>query len=104
MAVDVVYKHSSVTRTYTVDFATMLSGDSTITAASTVTAVNSASTSTPTLIGTVTVSSMTLAAVIQAGTDGEDYRVLFTGVGTTTGRIETFVLEVRVRNVLTGAV
>lgn len=101
---DVLYKHSSVTRSYPVDFTALLSGDTTITVGSTVTAINSAGAAVTAVIGTVSQSGMILTAVLQAGTDGEDYRITFSGIGTTTGKTETFMLEMRVRNYLTGAV
>lgn len=104
MADDVLLKNPIAERTYTVDFTALLPGDTTITALSTVTATSSDGTAVTSVIGTVSQSGMELSAVIKAGTAGEDYTITFKGIGTTTGRIETFILEMRARTSLSGAV
>lgn len=101
---DVVFKNSVAERTYTVDFTDLLPSDTTITAASAVTAVDTTGAAVTSVLGTESESGMVLTVVLKAGTDGEDYTITFKGIGTTTGRIETFMLEMRVRNTLSGVV
>ena len=47
---------------------------------------------------------MVLKADIQAGTNGQDYKVIFKGVGTTSGKAVERVIEVRVRDTVIGGV
>ena len=83
------------------DFTDDLPGDASITGA--VTAVNSAGTADSTVVGTVSVSGMSVRAVVQAGTNGEDYLFDFKATGATTAQIALKQLEVRVRSKVTGA-
>lgn len=83
------------------DFTDDLPGDTSITGA--VTAVDSAGVAAPSVVGTVSVSGMIVKAVVQAGTNGEDYLLDFKATGVTTGQIAIKQLEVRVRSKVTGA-
>lgn len=70
---------------------------------STVTAVDSSGTAAASVVGTVTVSGMTLSAILQAGTNGEDYLVTFKAIGNTTAEVAVKQVEMRVRTKITGA-
>lgn len=83
------------------DFTDDLPGDTSITAA--VTAVNSAGTADATVVGTVDVSGMIVRAIVQAGTNGQDYLFDFKATGVTTAQVAIKQLEVRVRSKVTGA-
>lgn len=83
------------------DFTDDLPGDTSVTGA--VTAVDSAGTSAPSVVGAVSVSGMSVKAVVQGGTDGEDYLLDFKATGVTTAQVVVKQLEVRVRSKLTGA-
>lgn len=83
------------------DFTDDLPGDTSITGA--VTAVDSSGTSAASVVGTVSVSGMVVRAVMQAGTNGEDYLVDFKATGVTTAQIAVKQLEMRVRSKVTGA-
>lgn len=87
------------------DFTDELPGDAALNSGtSTVTAVDADGTSaTSTVVGTVSVSGMSLRAVLQAGTNGQDYIVTFKAVGNTTSRAAIKQLEMRVRSKLTGS-
>jgi len=98
MADEVIYKHVNAESKHTVDFTDELPDDSSISGASTVTAVDSGDTAASSVVGTVSQSGMSLSAILQAGTDGEDYLVTFTGRGTTTSRDAIKTVEMRVRN------
>lgn len=87
------------------DFTDELPSDSALnTSTSTVTAVDADGTSAPSVVGTVSISSMSLRAIMQAGTNGQDYIVTFKAVGNTTGQAAVKQLELRVRTKLTGSV
>ena len=83
------------------DFTDDLPGDTAVTGA--VTAVDAGGTSAPTVVGTVSVSGMSVRAVVQAGTNGEDYLLDFKATGVTTAQVVVKQLEVRVRSKVTGA-
>lgn len=83
------------------DFTDDLPGDTSVTGA--VTAVDSAGDAAASVVGTVSVSGMTVKAVVQAGTDGEDYLLDFKATGVTTAQVVVKQLEARVRSKLTGA-
>ena len=83
------------------DFTNDLPGDTSITGA--VTAVDSAGVAAPTVVGTVSVSGMIVRAVVQAGTNGEDYLLDFKATGVTTAQVVVKQLEARVRSKVTGA-
>lgn len=83
------------------DFTNDLPGDTSISGA--VTAVNSAGTADATVVGTVSVSGMSVRAVVQAGSNGEDYLFDFKATGATTAQVVIKQLEVRVRSKVTGA-
>lgn len=103
MAHDVIYKHPSDEVLYSVDFTDELPDDTSVSASSTVTAIDSEDASaTSTVVGTTSQSGMNLRAVLQAGTDGEDYLVTFTGRGASTSRDSTKMVELRVRTKLQG--
>lgn len=107
MAHQLEYKTSGTTLPlYEVDFTEELPADTSLNAStSTVTATNSAGTDvTSTLIANKTVSGMVLKADILAGTNGEDYKVVFKGVGTTSAKPSEKVIEVRVRDTVIGSV
>ena len=107
MAGDVLYKHSSSKPSYIVDFTRLLPSDTTITAASSVSAAyNSLGTAVTvsTISEAVSVSGMSMTVPLKAGSDGEDYRLELNGIGTTTGKNIVFVLEMRVRDKLAGVV
>lgn len=98
MAHDVLIKHPSDELLYSVDFTDDLPDDTSISASSAVTAVDSDSVDkSATVVGTVSQSGMLLKAVLQAGTNWEDYTITFTGRGTTTARDSTKIVEMRVR-------
>ena len=102
----VEYKTSGTTLPlYDVDFTEDLPADSSLNSSdSSVKAYDSSGVEqSATIIANKTVSSMILKADIRAGVDGEDYKVVFRGVGTTTGKPFEHVIEVRVRDRLTGA-
>ena len=83
------------------DFTDDLPGDTSITGA--VTAVDSAGTANTAVVGTVSVSGMIVRAVVQAGSNGEDYLFDFKATGVTTAQIAIKQLEMRVRSKVTGA-
>ena len=104
MAHEVIEKHPSAEYTQTVDFTDELTGDTSISAGSAVTAIDSNGDPITSIIGTVSRSGMVLSAVLQAGTDGEDYTVFFAGRGSTTSQDAIRVIEMRVRQRHLGAV
>lgn len=105
MAHDVLYKAPADVLLYSVDFTDDLPDDTSVSGSSTVTAVDSAGTSaTSTVIGTVSQSNMLLKAVLQAGTGGEDYIIKFAASGTSTGRVATKIVEMRVRSTFLGSI
>ena len=83
------------------DFTNDLPGDTSITGA--VTAVDSAGVAAASVVGTVSVSGMIVRAVVQAGTNGEDYLLDFKATGVTTAQVVVKQLEARVRSKVTGA-
>jgi hypothetical protein len=103
MADDVIYKKPSEILTYSYDFTPKLQGDTTITAASAVTATDESGAS-ASVFGSVTRSGNSLSCPLQAGVDGHDYQVVFTGIGTTTADKRTWTVEMRVRQNLGGVV
>mgnify|MGYP001611990971 CR=1 FL=1 len=104
MANQVIEKHpAAVIRFADFDFTDDLPDDTTLSASSTVTAVDAAGTSAPTVVSTVSISGMILRAVLTLGTNGQDYTVTFNAIGGTTGHIIVKQLEMRVRTKLTGA-
>ena len=95
---EVLYKHPNDETSYPVDFVNDLTGDTSISSASVVTAVDSGGTdASSTIVTTPTRSGMVLTSILKGGTDGEDYRVTFTGRGTTTSNDSTRMVELRVR-------
>ena len=95
---EVLYKHPDDESNYTVDFTEDLTGDTSISSGSVVTAVDSGGTDrTSAIVGLVAQSGMVLSAPLKGGTNGEDYFVTFTGRGTTTARDQTRMVELRVR-------
>lgn len=102
MANQVIEKHPAAAILFDeFDFTDELPGDALITG--TVTAVDSGGTAAASVIGTVSVSVMTLRAILQAGTNGQDYLITFAATGTTTGQIAVKQLEMRVRTQVTGS-
>jgi hypothetical protein len=100
---DIIYKHPNAETKYDMDFAAELPDDTSVTASSDVTAVNSAGTdASATVVGTESQSGMVLSAVLQAGTDGEDYVITFMGRGNSTSRDAFKLVEMRVRSQLLG--
>lgn len=86
------------------DFTDELPSDSALNAGtSTVTAVDAGGTAAASVVGTVSISGMELRAVLQAGTNGEDYIVTFKAVGSTTAQVAVKQVEMRVRTKLTGS-
>ena len=95
---EVLYKHPNDETSYPVDFTEDLTGDTSISSSSVVTAVDSGGTdASSTIVTTPTRSGMVLTSILKGGTDGEDYRVTFTGRGTTTSNDSTRMVELRVR-------
>jgi hypothetical protein len=98
MAHEVIYKHPNDETSYPVDFTEDLTGDTSVSSSSVVTAVDSGGTdASSTIVTTPTRSGMVLTSILKGGTDGEDYRVTFTGRGTTTSSDSTRMVELRVR-------
>ena len=104
MATDVIYKTPAEIIPYDADFTDLLPDDTSITAASTVTAVDDANTdASATVISGATESGMIESFNIIAGTDGRDYIFTVTGIGNTTTAKREIIVEVRVRSKLQGA-
>ena len=101
----VIEKHTDASTLFDdFDFTDELPGDAAINAGtSTVTAVDAGGAAAASVVGTVSISGMILQAVLQAGTNGEDYLVTFKAVGSTTARAAVKQLEMRVRTKVTGA-
>lgn len=102
----VEYKTSGTTLPlYDIDFTDDLPADSALNSGtSTVTATDSAGTDrSATVIANVTVAGMVLKADLKAGVDGEDYKVVFKGIGNTSAKPFEHVIEMRVRDKLIGA-
>ena len=108
MAQAIIYKRIGESNPYQFNFADLLSeaGDSALNAStSTVTAKDSSGVAAASVVGTVSVVTSTiLQAIIQAGTDKEDYTIPFKGVGATSGQSWIKVIEVRVRELISGNV
>lgn len=107
MADDVVYKHNLAQPTYQVDFTRKLPSDTTLASAavSAIAKSDGVALTVSDLTDTVTISGMVATVPFKAfGVDGEDYRLTIRGTGTTTAKVETFILELRLRNVLSGVV
>ncbi|MCI0565366.1 MAG: hypothetical protein MN733_43430 [Nitrososphaera sp.] len=99
MAHEVLYKNPSDEVLYSVDFTDELPNDTALDAGSDVSAVDSDGTdASATVLGTESETGMTVTAVLQAGSDGEDYRITFTARGSTTTRDATKIVEMRVRS------
>ena len=102
MSNQVIEKHPDAAVLFdSFDFTDELPGDTSITG--TVTAVDAGGTAASSVVGTVSTSGMILRAVVQAGTNGQDYRLTFKATGVTTAQIAVKQLEMRVRTQLTGA-
>jgi len=101
---DVLEKHPDAERLYGMDFTDELPDDTSVTAGSSVSAVDANGTAAASVVGTVSQAGMTLNAVLQAGTNGQDYLVTFTGRGNTSARDAVKQLEMRVRTKMTGSV
>lgn len=98
----VIEKHPDAAIRYDdFDFTDELPGDTSVTGA--VTAVDAGGTAAASVVGTVTISGMSVRAILQAGTNGQDYIVTFKATGVTTGQIAVKQLEMRVRSKLTGS-
>ena len=106
MANVVLYKTSGATLPLVqVDFTNLLTGDTSISSGSTVTATDSGGSDvSATIVANKGVSSMILQADLKAGTDGEDYKVIFHGIGTTTAKPQEIIVELRVRDKIVGTV
>ena len=97
MAHEVIEKHPDSEFLHPVDFTDELPDDTSVTASSTVTAVDSDGDAASAVVGTVSQSGMSLRAVVQGGENGEDYLYTFTARGNSTSRDATKLVEVRVR-------
>ena len=106
MAHQVEYKTTgTILPLYDVDFTEDLPADSSLAAGSSITAYDAAGTDvSATLLANETISGMVLKSDIQAGTNGQDYRIVFKAVGTTTSKTAERVIEVRVRDTVIGGV
>lgn len=88
-----------------VDFTDLLTGDTSITSGSTVTATDTAGVDqSSAVIANKTQSGMILSADLKSGTNGEDYKVIFHAIGTTTAKPREVIIELRVRNTIVGTV
>ena len=86
MAIAVAYKRPNEIIAIGVDFAGAVpSGDTTLTNTS-VTAINSSDIADASVVGTVSSSGLVLTALLQAGTDGEDYTVTYQTKSSTSGK------------------
>jgi|RifCSPhighO2_12_1023870.scaffolds.fasta_scaffold97659_2 hypothetical protein len=86
------------------DFTDELPDDSALDSVnSTVTAVDAAGSAAASVVGTVSRDGMSLRAVLQAGTNGQDYLVTFKAEGDTTEQVAIKQVEMRVRSKLTGS-
>ena len=103
--VQVIEKHTDAALLFSdFDFTDELPGDTSLNAGtSTVTAVDDGGTAAASVVGTVSIVGMSLRAVLQAGTNGQDYRITFKAVGTTTAQVSVKQVEMRVRTAVTGA-
>lgn len=105
MADEVIYKRSGEKYHYEYDFTPKLTGDTSITSGSTVTATDEEGTdASSTVVANKAQSGMVLSADLIAGTDGKDYSVIYRGVGTTSSLPRDWVVEMRVRDKLGGVV
>ena len=105
MATAITYKRPLEDFDYTFNFADKLASTEsvdTVANGSSVTAKKSDGTTDNTVVGTVTPSSQTLKAHLTGGSDFEDYTVTFHAKATTSGDEYEKVLEMRVRNTITG--
>jgi len=101
---EVMYKRPGELINYPRDFTSFLPGDTSITAGSTVTAIDEAGTDvTSTLVATIARSGMILSCNFAAGIEGKDYTYTFQGIGTTTGQKKEHTVELRVRAKIGGA-
>ena len=104
MANAVIEKHPDASLLFVdFDFTDDLPDDTSLAAGSTVTAVDADGAAAASVVGTVSQSGMIHRAVLQAGTNGQDYLVTFVAIGGTTARQAVKQLEMRVRTELTGA-
>ena len=103
--IQVIEKHPDAALLFSdFDFTDELSGDTSLNAGtSTVTAVDAGGTAAASVVGTVSISGMKLRAILQAGTNGQDYLITFKAVGTTTAHVAVKQVEMRVRTKVTGA-
>ena len=104
MADEVIYKRPNEIYYYEYDFSPKLaSNDTTITAGSTVTAIDEEGNSaTSTVVSGAAVSGTTLSAKLIAGTNGKDYTITYHGIGSTSSYEREWVVEMRVRSKLGG--
>ena len=109
MAEQIIYQAPIASVPFTFDFsADMPSTDSSLNdvtggSASTITAAKYDGTDvSSTILSGKTRTTLTLIVTIAALTEGEDYRVTFTGIGTTSGAKVVKVLEVRARAKISG--
>jgi hypothetical protein len=105
MANQVIEKHPDAEILFDeFDFTDELPGDSALDATnSVVTAVDSAGSAAASVVGTVSRDGMTLRAILQAGTNGQDYLITFKAEGDTTEQLAVKQLEMRVRTKVTGS-
>ena len=101
----VIEKHPDASVLYEeFDFTDELPNDTSLNSGtSTVTAVDTAGTAAASVVGTVSTSDMILRAVVQAGSNGEDYFITFKAVGATSAHASIKQLEMRVRSKVIGS-
>ena len=106
MAHALIYLSSASKRTYPMNFSDVMpSSDAALAAIGTslITATKSDGTDvSSTILSAKTRTTLTLLVDISSLTDGEEYRIKFTGQGATSGNIEIKVLEVRCRDKIEG--
>lgn len=100
MADDIVYKRPDEKQTYDYDFTPKLPNDAAL-STSTVAAVDEQG-QVASVLGTKSVSGLTLSVPLQSGTDGKDYTVTMQATGTTSADVREWVVEMRVRRNLQG--
>jgi hypothetical protein len=105
MANQVIEKHPDAEILFDeFDFTDELPGDSALDATnSVVTAVDAGGSAAASVVGTVSRDGMTLRAILQGGTNGQDYLITFKAEGDTTEQLAVKQLEMRVRTKVTGS-
>ena len=105
MANQVIEKHPNAALLFSdFDFTDELPSDTALNSGtSTVTAVDAGGTAASSVVGTVSITGMTLKAIMQAGTNGEDYLVTFKAIGNTSAHVAVKQLEMRVRSKISGS-